>query len=259
MSLSSPAAAALLRAGDPAPVEIVNADSAHPVALVCEHAGKTVPEALNALGLSEDELSEHIGWDIGAAAVTRIMADLLGAPAAFQRYSRLVIDCNRPIGAEDSIPAVSDGVTVPGNAGLSEEDRAAREREIFAPFQAAVADMLTRRPRQAAFAIHSFTPVLGGVVRPWDVGFLFRRDARTSLLLARAVEAEAPDLLIGMNEPYTIDDLSDWFVPQHGERLSLAHSLVEIRNDLIRTPAEQERWARILASAIETIMPELDT
>jgi len=240
----------LLTARDPAPVERVNAESDHPVLLVCEHAGQAVPERLAGLGVSAETLDAHVGWDIGARAVTLQMAATLGAPAVLQRFSRLVIDCNRPPEAPDSMPETSDGVAVPGNSGLDPAARQARTLEIFDPFQAATATLLAHPRRKAAFAIHSFTPQMGGRARPWDIGFLFRHDTVTSAALSKAVTGLRPDLTIGMNQPYQIEDASDWFVPRHGEARGIAHSLIEIRNDHISGPAGQAAFAELLSTAI---------
>lgn len=251
-----PAPLTLLGAGDPAPVENLNDASDAPVLLLCEHAGREVPERLGGLGVTRAQREAHIGWDIGAAEVTREIARRLGAPAVLQRYSRLVIDCNRPPDAPDAVPEVSDGVVIPGNHGLGAEARAARVAEIFAPFHAAAAALFARVPRRAAFAIHSFTPVMGGVRRPWELGFLFRHDRETSARLRELVLRRRPGTVIGMNEPYQIDDASDWFVPRHGEARGLPHSLIEIRNDLIADAAGQAAWAELLAEVIGEFLKE---
>jgi predicted N-formylglutamate amidohydrolase len=246
----------LLAPGDPAPVEIVNADSDHPVLLVCEHAGQAVPARLGDLGLPVGEIDRHIGWDIGAEAVARRMAASIGCACVIQPYSRLVIDCNRPPGAHDSIPEVSDGTTVPGNLGLDDLRRNARVSEIFEPYHAALADRLDRVPSRVAVSIHSFTPHFNGASRRWDIGFLFRKDEHTSARLADILGSENPDLHIGMNQPYQIDDLSDWFVPQHGEARGLPHSLIEIRNDHIDSRDGQDRWADLLAVTLNRWLEE---
>lgn len=247
----------LLTADDPPAVDIVNADSDHPIVFVCEHAGQAIPARLGDLGISKAALDQHIGWDIGAEAVTRHLAEAFGAPAVFQRYSRLVIDCNRPPQAQDSIPSISDTIVIPANSEVSLQDRAARIHEIFDPFQAAVSARLSMAPRRATLSIHSYNKVLGGVVRPWDIGFLYRKDIRTSELLAASLQVERPELVIGMNQPYQIDDASDWFVPRHGEARGIAHSLIEIRNDHIATPEGQARWADILTIAISRLLKDL--
>jgi predicted N-formylglutamate amidohydrolase len=250
--------ATLISAADPDPVSILNGDSAAAVAFVCEHAGQHVPASLGRLGLAPGEIDMHVGWDIGAGEVTRLLAARLGAPAIFQNYSRLVIDCNRPPAAPDSAPKVSHGVTVPGNRDLSALAHWHRVAEIFVPFQAAVDAVLVRHRRRLLLSIHSFEPVLGGKPRPWDIGFLCRRDTRTSTLLRAAVERRRPDIRTGFNQPYTVDDESDLFVPYHGEARGIAHSLIEIRNDHLRTPAGCETWACLLHDIVNDILPEIE-
>ncbi|NIY98844.1 N-formylglutamate amidohydrolase [Salipiger sp. HF18] len=241
----------LLGPRDPAPVEIVNPEGRTPLLLVCEHAGQAVPEALGRLGVSQAQLDEHIGWDIGAAEVTRRLAAMLDAPAVLQRYSRLVIDCNRPPEAPDSCPPVSDGHVIPGNAALDPEDRVKRVDEIFRPFQGAVATALARPEIQATFSIHSYTPVMGGIRRAWDVGFLFRSDRRTSDRMARALGQAVPGLTIGLNQPYQVDDASDWFVPRQAEPRGLPPSLH------IRDAAGQTLWAERLAGLMPMFLKEI--
>lgn len=244
----------LIDEGDPAPVSTMNAGSMSPVALICEHAGQSIPARLGDLGLAPGDIDKHVGWDIGASEVTSILADRLSAPAVFQRYSRLVIDCNRPPKAPDSVPAVSHGVTVPGNGSLSAIDHWTRVAEIFLPFQQAVDTVLEQR--RLALSVHSFEADLGQGFRPWDIGLLYRKDQRTSALLQAAIERRDPSLTVGMNEPYTIDDESDFFVPWHGEARNIGHVLIEIRNDHLRTSEGCRRWANLLHDCTNDILPE---
>lgn len=247
----------LLGLQDPPPVEVINEASDHPLLLVCEHAGKAIPQALNDLGIAENDRDSHVCWDIGAKAVTRNIAETLGAPAVLQPYSRLVIDCNRPPDAVDAMPAGNHGVLVPGNRGLKDTERAMRVFEIFEPFQSTVTHYLAQPSRRIVLSIHSFTPSLAGHFRPWHIGFLFRRDTRTSTDLARFIAEAQPEMTIGMNQPYQIDDASDWFVPHHGESSGLPHSLIEIRNDLIGDATGQKTWADILTRAINRYLKEV--
>jgi predicted N-formylglutamate amidohydrolase len=247
----------LLGPEDPAPVELVNPKGRAPLLLVCEHAGQAVPARLGRLGLTQADLDDHIGWDIGAAALARRLALALDAPAVLQRYSRLVIDCNRPPEAPDAMPEVSDARPVPGNHALSEAARRARIDEIFTPFQEAVARQLARSGLRATFSIHSYTPRMrDGQPRAWDAGFLFREDRATSERLARALQALSGDLTIGLNQPYDVDAASDWFVPRHAEPSGLPHSLVEIRNDHIREASGQALWTTRLAHIFRPFLME---
>ncbi|WP_210529700.1 N-formylglutamate amidohydrolase [Rubellimicrobium arenae] len=252
-------AGTLLRESDPDPVEIVNGAGTADILLVCEHAGRAVPGGLARLGLDDGAFERHIAYDIGAEGLSRALSAELDAPLVLQRYSRLVVDCNRPPSAPDFIPEASDGTLVPGNASLSEDGRAQRLAEIHAPFHEAVARLLSERPPAALVAVHSFTPKLEvmGVQRPWHAGFLFHRDDRLSRGLLGALLAQSPGTVAALNQPYCVTDEGDYTIPVHGEARRLPHTLVEIRNDLIATPEGQAAWARRLASALTAALPAL--
>ena len=243
---------------DPSPITSVNAQSRSPVALICEHAGRTVPCVLDGLGLAPGDIDKHVGWDIGAGELTQFLAERMKAPAVFQSYSRLVIDCNRPPKANDSAPTVSHGVQVPGNRDLSAIDHWIRVSEIFVPFQDAVDSILNHADRKLVLSIHSFEPELNGRLRPWDIGLLFRNDTITSSHFQAALKARRPDLNVGMNQPYDVDDESDLFVPYHGEARGIAHILLEVRNDHLQTTANCQIWAELLHDCINDILPMIN-
>src|ERR1700746_1693464 len=112
---------ALLGAQDVPPVHELNAAGRSPFLFTCDHYGRLIPAVLGDLGLPEPELTRHIAWDIGIAGVAAALSRELDAPLVAQRYSRLVIDCNRPPHAASSIPLISEAITIPGNEGLSRE------------------------------------------------------------------------------------------------------------------------------------------
>ena len=238
-------------AGDPEPVEWVNPDSDFPVLLVCEHAGQEIPSQLDGLGLPEGAIDLHIGWDIGAEPLARAIATELGAPLILQRYSRLVIDCNRPPGTEGSIPHRTGGVNVPGNRDLCRSEVEARRREVFDPYDRAIKAALARNDVTSVFSIHSFTADFPGQDRPWDAGFLTRKDEATAHALMQHLRKAAPNLTLALNEPYRIEDESDWLIPRYAEARGLRHSLIEVRNHHILESAGQSQWATLLAQAIQ--------
>ena len=218
---------------------------------------------LGTLGLSEAERTEHIGWDIGAAAVARRLSALLDAPAVLAGYSRLVIDCNRPVGAPDRISPESDTVPVPGNVGLDRSAIDARITAIFTPYHEAIAAALDRMtaagPLPVLVAVHSFTPQLvGGDPRPWEIGVCWDKDQRMSTPMIERLRADG--LAVGANEPYDFGVLTDHTVPVHAESRGLPSLLVEIRNDEIRTMEAAETWAVRLAGHIRALMalPEIE-
>lgn len=246
----------LLSPADPPPVEVVKENSTAPVVLVCEHAGRRVPERLNDLGISPGDLASHRGWDIGAEGVARQLADSLDAPLVLQNYSRLVIDSNRPPISPDAILPKSDGLLIPANQNLSHQERQQRIAEIFEPMDRVLTDLFERCARTACFSVHSFTPQLKGESRPWHVGLLSRTDLATAHALKENLSALRPDLEIAVNQPYQIDDDSDWFIPVHAERRNLSHALIEIRNDQLATAQDEAEWGLLLATAIRHVLED---
>jgi predicted N-formylglutamate amidohydrolase len=171
-----------------------------------------------------------------------------------QTYSRLVIDCNRNPGQADAMPEVSDGTVIPANAGLGDADRAARVAAIHAPYQAAIGAEIARRDaagmETVLVSLHSFTPSMRGVDRPWAIGILHGGgDERFSIALLRLLERE-PGLPVGDNEPYAMD-IIDYTVPRHAFQAGRAYVEIEIRQDLLATAEQQAGWATKLAPLLK--------
>jgi predicted N-formylglutamate amidohydrolase len=254
----------LLGEGEPLPVEVVNPTGRGDYVLVCEHAGQAVPRRLGDLGLPPGEIDRHIGWDIGAEAVARSLSRKLDAPLLLQRYSRLVIDCNRPFDASDCIPPVSDGTAVPANASLAPEAREERWRTIHEPFHDRIAKIIDWRLEKGEavrlVAVHSFTPRkrISDGDRPWLLSLLHGPDARLAKALAMALGGEtAKAINLTFNAPYIVDHQSDYTLPVHGERRALPNVLLEIRQDQISDADGQQRWADLLANAFLRITDEM--
>jgi predicted N-formylglutamate amidohydrolase len=221
-----------------------------PYLLTCDHASPRLPRALGNLGVSDQELTRHIAWDIGIAGVASKLSELLDACLVLQNYSRLVIDANRPLTAPDSIATMSERTRIPGNEGLSPGDRELRAREIFAPYHARISALIDERLQAdrplALCSLHSFTPSYADVARPWHAGLLYNSDARLSRSLLQLLQAD-PALVVGDNQPYTVSEDSDFTVIVHGERRGVPCMEIEIRQDLISDPVGQQSWAERLA------------
>lgn len=233
--------------------ELVNRDGAAPLLLVCDHASRRFPDHLGTLGVPEPETFEHIAWDIGAAELTRGLSAALDAPAILSRWSRLVVDCNRRIGDPSAFPEASDRILVPGNASMSPEDREWRIRAIHAPYHAAIDRqldaMLARGVAPSFVSVHSFTPLLGEIARPWHVGILWDQDDRLPRPVLEALRSVA-GLHVGDNEPYSGRHPSDYTLHAHGGARGLAHVGFEIRQDLLATRGGIDYWVGLLATAL---------
>ncbi|CAI0896688.1 N-formylglutamate amidohydrolase [Serratia entomophila] len=240
----------LLFADEPPAAVIETPQGAAPFVLLCDHAGQAIPRRLGDLGLPSGEIDRHIGWDIGALSVSRLLSRHLDATLIHQRYSRLVIDCNRTPGIASSIPHLSELTSIPGNIDIEAEQALAREREIFLPYHRAIDSHLGERQMRARptaiVAMHSFTPVFKGDARPWPVGLLFNRHPAFAHLLAELLQEEG-DLQVGINQPYAMTDATDYTLPVHAERRELPYVGIEIRQDLIADEQGQQAWAKRLA------------
>src|SRR4051794_38838860 len=129
----------LLGDEDVPPVLEVNVAGRSPFLLTCDHFGRTIPRILGDLGLPASELTRHIAWDPGIAGVAEALSKHLDAQLIAQRYSRLVIDCNRPPHAPTSIPRISEATVIPGNDGLARGAAEARRQAIFDPYHRRIA------------------------------------------------------------------------------------------------------------------------
>ncbi|MCB2099460.1 MAG: N-formylglutamate amidohydrolase [Rhodobacterales bacterium] len=247
--------------GDPDLFTVYNPEGKAPLLLVCDHASRAIPTALEQLGLPPEAFNLHIAYDIGAAAVTRKLADRLDCMAVLAGYSRLLIDCNRQPGDPQSIPEVSDGHRVPGNQGLSESEQVARVEAFHLPYHHAITTALAHLwrhgPPPALFSVHSFTPTLNGQDRHWDIGVLWNRDPRLAVPLVEKLRAagrkDDRPLHVGDNEPYSGRDLA-YTIDLHAGAGGLANCAVEIRQDHLETEDEADHWADMLADALADIM-----
>lgn len=240
----------LLGVDEPAPFELVNGTGQGKLLLVCDHASNRIPASLENLGLTQEQLATHIGWDRGAAAVARQLAALLDAPLLLANYSRLVIDCNRWPSNPASIVESSDGIAIPGNAGLSPAGALARRSALFDPYHTAIAEFLSRQPKEDRFllSIHSFTPSLAGVDRHWPIGVCYRTDISWGKRWLDALKNKFSEP-VGNNQPYDVEADVDYTIPVQAEARAIPGIMLEIRDDRISDQAGVADCSEIIAES----------
>ena len=237
-----------LGSDDSQPVIAGNAGSDAPFLLVCDHAGREVPAGLDRLGLPDEAFERHIAWDIGALAVTRGLSAALDAPFIAQRYSRLVIDCNRDPTTAGAIPEVSDGTVIPGNQELDDAARRERIASIHAPYHTAIAEELDRRRHRGLptvlIFVHSFTPRMTGFDRPWRFGVVREPGSRFSQFVLSELRAVG-SFEVGDNLPYRMDGV-DYSAPTHAFARGLDYLELEMRQDTVANATDQAATAELL-------------
>lgn len=226
--------------------------------ILCDHAQASIPPELGNLGLCAQQLSRHIAYDIGAEAVSRHLAGKLGCPAVLSRFSRLLIDPNRGLDDPTLVMRIADGALIPGNARIDQAGINARIARFYRPYDDAIARTIATMRRSgknpAILAIHSFTPEMKGIARPWHATIIWDFDPRFNLALLKALESE-PDLIVGENEPYQGGYGGDT-MDRHAIRTGIAHALLEIRQNEITTPEQQEAWAERLARLLPPLLQD---
>lgn len=251
-------ACSLLDASDAPAVEILNPTGASRFVLVCDHASNRIPFKLHDLGLTQEQLTDPISWDLGAADVARMLSVLIDAPLVLSGYSRLVIDCNRPLHSKELIAEISDGIKIPGNHNLTADDRDRRLVTFFYPYHEAIANLLNARQGPTALlSMHSFTANLSGKPRPWQIGVACRHDERLATHLYAAflqhIDIVMGSISVGYNQPYTIEDEFDYTIPVHGEGRGIPCAMIEIRQNEIQQTTDAAVWAARIAQVLQKI------
>ena len=232
------------------------AGASAPLLFICEHAGNVVPAPWRDLDLAAPYLDTHFAWDIGGAALTGLLAERLGAPAVLAGYSRLFLDINRAPQDWDCLRPDMGGIPVPGNLNVTPEDRALREAIAREPFDRVVHHFL--KPRPAVISVHTFTPIMGGKPRPTDIGVLWRKECRMGGPALSQLRRQQ-HFTIGSNEPYDWHLSEGYSLRKHGLDQGLACLYLEIRNDLLSSPADVARVADALVPALEAEIHVMDS
>ena len=243
----------LLSPTEPPPYLVVNPITEIPVLLVCDHASCRLPQSLGDMGLDPFARRGHLAIDIGAGSLTEALARNLGVTAVLAQYSRLVIDCNRHLLDAGAFLEYGDGIVVPGNRNLSAAHRELRAASIYRPYHEALDAQIRRLSapglKPALIAIHSFTPVLDGVSRPWEIGVLWDRDESLKDIFLPGFRDAG--FHVGDNEPYSGKAPADYTVDTHGEGNGLPCVGIEIRQDLLGDKHGIARLAGVMQEIIK--------
>ncbi|MFS0738652.1 N-formylglutamate amidohydrolase [Sphingomonas sp. 1P06PA] len=230
---------------------LIPGDDGSGLLIVADHASAHVPVGID-LGIPLALLGEHVAIDIGVAGLAAALTEQLGCPAILGGVSRLVIDLNREEDSPGLIPAASDGHPIPGNAAIDRSERDARIDCFWRPYHARISALMQAAPPRLLISLHSFTPRLASQpdeARPWQIGILYNRDERAARIAIPLLQAA--DVVTGDNLPYS-GKLLNATMNLHGEANGTAYLGIEVRQDLIGTPAGIAEWADRLAPIIGT-------
>lgn len=242
------------------PPVVENGTARGRLVLVCEHASNHIPARWGDLGLTAEQRMAHIAWDPGALGVARGLARLLDAVLVHAPVSRLVYDLNRAPHMAGAMPVRSEVHDIPGNAALTPDQRATRTAAVYTPFHhglhSLLMDRLARGLAPVMVTIHSFTPVYFGTPRAVEFGVIHDADETLPRAILSEARARTP-LRAEWNEPYSaLDDVTHTLRLQ-ATPYGLPNAMLEIRNDLIATPAAEQAMAATLAPVLSAAIAAL--
>jgi predicted N-formylglutamate amidohydrolase len=250
----------LLSADEPGPYRVLNPRAELPILLVCDHASCRFPKSLGDMGLDPFTRRCHLAVDIGAGPLTERLAESLGVTAVLAQYSRLVVDCNRLLMDPGAFLQFGDGILVPGNRNLHQDEKDLRSNALYEPYHEAVDEQVQRLcsagPAPAFIAVHSFTPVMNGEARPWEMGVLWDTDTRLRDIFLE--DFSAAGYFVGDNEPYSGKAPQDFTIDHHAEEIGLPHIGIEIRQDLIDDEKGVDKIAAAMHRIIDSIPRRLE-
>ena len=249
----------LIGPGDPPPFITYNDHGKSPVLLVADHASSFFPASMNQLGLADWLLERHVAWDIGSDMLAQFLADELDAQAVLAGFSRLIIDPNRKPEDASAFVEISDGIAIPGNIGLDEQQKALRIQSFFKPYHDRITSRLKRFEEggivPAVIAVHTCSPVFDRIVRPWHIGIMWDKDPRIPVPLMQRFE-QMDGICIGDNEPYSGRHPNDFTIDYHAESAGLPHVGIEVRQDLVKDAEGARKWAGILAAGLGDVLSD---
>ena len=236
--------------------EVVGDPGAGPFLFTCEHATRRLPE----WQAEPDDLpllADHWGWDVGAADLTRELAQLCGSGALLSRFSRLVCDPNRAPDEASFVVGEVAGHVLSFNRAVDAAERARRRARYFDPYHAAIDRAIAQRVAAGAevriCSIHSFTPVYDGRARPMELGVLFDDHEAHARRVVDALACEG--FAVVENEPYSGLAGLIYAARRHGRAHGVVYLELEVRNDLIATAELARAVAPRIARALAVYAP----
>ena len=91
-------------------------------------------------------------------------------------------------------------LTIPGNHNLQESEKEKRASEIYWPYHNTIKDQIVRLRKHGinpvVISIQSFTPVMNGNDREWEIGVLWDKDPLTAEIFLTNLSRQVMSLVI---------------------------------------------------------------
>jgi predicted N-formylglutamate amidohydrolase len=221
-----------------------------PVIITCEHAGNDVPLRYRHLFFgAQADLESHRGWDPGALSLATYLSRDLHAPLLACSTTRLLVEPNRSLGSGELFSRYT--------RDLPEIERNSILDAYYFPHRKAAAALMRKAGHALHLSIHTFTPLLDGVVRKVDIGILFdpsrRAESGFCMRYRKRLERCLPALTIAFNKPYlgTDDGFTTYLRTQFSDDQYMGIE-IEVNQQYWNTP----RWEEIATALTDALVAE---
>ena len=225
------------------------------IIFLCDHASNHIPKPYKRLGLSDKVLNSHISWDIGAKDLCVKLSKELGQSYFHANFSRLLIDPNRHLLSHDLIVSDSWGQPIPGNKGISLENRKERIESYYNCYHDNLRKFILKKKAQHKkiylVAIHSFTKKVSLENRGVKIGLLYNKNIQLLLYLQKKLQKK--NIHFGRNFPYS-GFFYNYTLDKHSNNGLLENISIEIRNDLICDEKGIKKYVDLFSNIFKDIL-----
>jgi len=235
--------------------KILNHNSRQPIFISCEHASGTIPKKMGFFGVSKSELPEISNYiDFGADVLSRMLARAFSARCIIPKYSRMVINLNKPIGHPKLINDNCFGRRIPGNENISKEGMSERVRKYYLPYHKRIRkeiELLRGRHRKVFYiCVHTFFNKPG---KKWamDIGILYRykKDSSFCRNIKKLLE-EKTNFTVKYNQPYSAHKTAGYTMNTYGKDRNIRCVEFEINDKHMKGSKSIEKIGRLLIDVL---------
>lgn len=224
---------------------------AGPVVMTCEHASVRMPSPWAWPEADRWLVGTHWSYDLGVADLIRAVHDRTGWAAVLSRFTRLLVDPNRPVEHPELFRSTAEGRVIHLNAGVSAAERKRRIEALYVPYEAAVDQVVEAAEGAVVMSLHSFTPVYEGKRRALEIGVLFDEDEDTAGFVARSLSDAGWS--VRLNEPYSGRAGLMYAAARPARKFGRTSIELEVRQDLLMEPDRIEQLAADIEAAARLV------
>lgn len=228
-----------------------NESSRSSVIITVEHAGNQWPEAESISGMPGNWQDQHYAYDRGAKDFALKLATQLNYPVVLGKYSRVLVDLNRVVGAEDIVKIANDGVDFSMNytdedgKRIISPDLADRRIEAYyIPYHQKVKELMQRgKADKKHLCIHSYVEqrLTDDTASEWHLGIQYPRKSHmvdTALSFFGNLEG----VCVGNNQPYNLRNGLPGAISLHAASFGIDTVELEFRDDQLTDMKKADFW-----------------